>query len=150
MGGMSGRLWMLVGIGSLVVAGCAGEPFPYVQVSGKVTYEDGTPIPCHRLRVIFVPQTPPIDKKTFPKAGEANIFRDKSPDGSFGYPYVTTYKYDGLIRGKHKVHLDPRDENDQPLHQLIPREMLDPNTSGIEVDTEVQPILIKVKKPAGK
>jgi hypothetical protein len=133
----------------LMLAGCGpSEPFSHVQVSGKVTYEDGTPIPAHHLRVIFVPQTPPVDKKTHPKFGTADIYKDKNPDGSF--TWVTSHlPGDGLVVGKHKVQLDPKDENDNPLPKLVPPEVLDPKTTPLEIDTAVQPFVIKVKKPAG-
>lgn len=129
--------------------GCGpGEPFTHVQVRGKVTYEDGTPIPAHHLRVIFVAETPPIDKKTHPRPGTTDIYKEKSPDGSFSW--VTSHvPGDGLVVGKHKVQLDPRDANDQPLPKLVPEDTLNPKTSPLSVDTAVQPFEIKVKKPAG-
>ncbi len=36
------------------VTGCgSGSPFKYVKVSGKVTYDDGSPIPVHGMELRF-------------------------------------------------------------------------------------------------
>jgi len=133
----------------IAFAGCGpGEPFTHAQVRGKVTYEDGTSIPAHHLRVVFVPQAAPIDKKTFPKFGVADIYKAKNPDGSFDF--VTSHlPGDGLVVGKHKVQLDPKDENENPLPNLVPPEYLNAKLTPLEVDTAVQPFEIKVRKPAG-
>ena len=40
----------------LLLAGCGNEePFDYVKVSGRVTYEDGSLIPAEHLMLEFVP-----------------------------------------------------------------------------------------------
>ena len=63
------RLFSLIAAVSIgVLAGCgSGNPWDPVQVSGKITYEDGSIIPVGGMKLYFAPQTPPIDSKTFPR-----------------------------------------------------------------------------------
>ena len=79
----------------LFLAGCGGgDPFSYVKVSGKVTYEDGSLIPVESLELTFFPQSGPIDPKTYPRPGLAGV--DKAT-GTFSF--VTSHKAgDGLVR----------------------------------------------------
>ena len=80
------------------VLGCSNEPFPMVEVSGRMTYEDGTPIQGGRIRLRFESLTPPLDEKTHPRPGVAYL----NEDGTF--EEVTTHKYaDGIVRGDHRV-----------------------------------------------
>jgi hypothetical protein len=83
----------------LFLAGCGGgDPFQHASVSGKVTYEDGSPIVADVLTLMFHPQATPIDAKTHPRPGVASV----NKDGTFSS--ATTHKAnDGLVRGKHKV-----------------------------------------------
>ena len=78
-----------------------GNPFDYVPVSGKLSYEDGTPIPAGGIRLRFYLQdVGPIDG-AYPRPGMANV------DQSGSFPNATSYNYgDGLTPGKHKVSLD--------------------------------------------
>ena len=89
----------LLGIGLTGVAGCGGGP-PYktAPVSGKITYDDGTPIKAASIRLQFVSQAEPIDPKALPKDGTTDV----KPDGTFDA--VSTWKPgDGAILGEHKV-----------------------------------------------
>ena len=88
-------------VAALVIAlvGCSGtgSPFDSVPVSGKVTYEDGSPIPVSGMTLYFFCQEPP-QKGMHPRPASVSV----GPDGTFDT--VTTYKYgDGLVLGKHKV-----------------------------------------------
>ena len=89
----------LLGIGLAGVAGCGGgPPYKMAPVSGKITYDDGTPIKAASIRLQFVSQAEPIDPKTPPKYGEADV----KADGTFDA--VSTWKPgDGAILGEHKV-----------------------------------------------
>ena len=60
---------------------------------------------------------------------------------------VTSHKFnDGLVRGKHKVTLT--DESHKPLPaRVVPPEYSDPATTPLEVDTDQQPFVLKVRKP---
>lgn len=125
------------------LAGCgSGDPFDYVQVTGKVSYEDGSPIPIESMIVTFYPQGDPLDPKTHPRPG-TTIFEK----GTGGFGSVTSHKPgDGLVRGRHKVTLtgaagaplDPR---------LVPPEYASPETTPLEVDTANAPFDLEVRKP---
>ena len=88
---------------NLLVAGGLGygevEPFDLVAVTGRVTFDDGTLIPVGRLTVAFISQAEPIDKKTHPRPGHAEV---DVTDGTFSQ--ATTHRFsDGLITGRHLV-----------------------------------------------
>jgi hypothetical protein len=127
----------------LFLAGCgSGDPFGYVQVSGKVIYEDGSRIPVDQLVLTFIPQSGPLDAKTYPRPGVAMV------DPATGeFHNVTSHKVnDGLVRGKHKVTL--AGANNSPLRpSVVPPEYADPDTTPLEVDTANQPFVLKVRKP---
>jgi hypothetical protein len=137
------RLFLLCCCGLLI--GCAsGSPFEYEKVSGKITYEDGTPIPGGGLRLRFISQdAAPVDQ-AYPRPAFANV------DAQGVFDYATSYKHgDGLIPGKHKVSLErDSDLNSQPA---VPKEYLSINTTPLIVDTADAPFKIKVpKSPAGR
>jgi hypothetical protein len=123
------------------LAGCGpSDPFDYVKVSGKVTYEDGSPIPGG-LEVEFVPLAEPVDPKTHPRPGFATM----NDDGTFDS--VTSYKYgDGLVRGRHKVAVRSFSD-DLNSTGAVPEEYTNPQTSPLEVDTADAPFHLKVPKP---
>ena len=71
---------MFVVYGWLTGCGSSG-PFQFVKATGKVTYEDGTKIPAHDLKLTFSPENPPIvNAKTVAPQGHADV---TSADGSF-------------------------------------------------------------------
>ena len=83
----------------LFLAGCSsnGDPFSYVKVSGKVTYEDGSLIPGE-IWLRFIPQTAAVGK-AYPRVAVAFVDRNTGQ-----FRDVTTHApHDGLVRGKHKV-----------------------------------------------
>lgn len=124
----------------LMLAGCgSGDPFNYVQVSGKVTFEDGSLIPADPLVLTFYPQSAPLDEKTHPRMGTAVV--DKAT-GTFSS--ATSHKAgDGLVRGKHKVTLP---SSASPL--VVSAEYTDPATTPLEVDTADLPFKLQVRKPS--
>ncbi len=129
------------------LSGCgSGDPFSYVPTTGKVTYEDGTPIPAPVVHLTFVAENPPtIDEKTFAPKGKADV---TSTDGSFDV--VTSHNYnDGLLPGKHKVLAIATDDKHQIIEGVIPPEYKEVNKTPLEIDTANQPLVIKIKKPAG-
>jgi len=120
-----GRLRPSVGVvsGLLLcgVIGCGGsEPFKLLPVSGKVTYEDGSLISASRIEVVFEPQAAPIDPKTYPRPGRAEV---KAADGTFAE--ATSHKYgDGVVVGKHKVKVIIYDQKETPTElQVTPSEI---------------------------
>jgi len=124
------------------LTGCGqGDPFDYVKVSGKVTYEDGSPIPGDRLEVEFVPLAEPVDPQTHPRPGFATM----NEDGTFDS--VTSYKHgDGLVPGRHKVAVRSFSEDLNPTG-AVPEEYTNPETSPLEVDTADAPFHLKIPKP---
>jgi hypothetical protein len=143
-------LVVLCGVLLLVsLTGCgSGEPFGYVNVPGKITYEDGTPIQAPHLKLTFIPVNPPPSpdpKMSAPKA-KADVH---SADGTIPADEITSHQFgDGLLPGKHKVQIIPYDNNDQPLPGLVPQEYRDAKTTPVEVDTASGELIIKIKKPA--
>lgn len=126
----------------LLTAGCgAKDPFSYAQVSGKVSYEDGTLIPADYI-LLFYPQSGPLDAKTYPRCGTAIV---EKATGRFNS--ITSYKPgDGLVRGKHKVTLLTPGHDFLPA-SLVPPEYGSPLKTPLEVDTAQQPFELRIKKP---
>jgi hypothetical protein len=133
-----------LGIGLASVAGCGGGP-PYktAKVSGKVVCDDGTPIKAASIRLQFVSQADPIDAKTPPKDGTAEI----QADGAFDS--VSTWKPgDGAILGKHKVCVLAFDEKGK-FSPAVPEIYRNPKTTPLEVTVSssgMEPAELKVKK----
>jgi hypothetical protein len=143
------RVLPAVAIGLLAavvaVAGCSKEPFPFAQVSGRVTYEDGSVIPAPVVRVIFISLAPPVDNKTFPRPGMAEV------DPATGkFQTVTSYTYgDGIVRGEHKVLVEALSASDVRL-PLVPREYSNVAKTPLRVNTKDSPFEIKVPKPKAR
>jgi hypothetical protein len=135
--------WALLLIGAPILIGCGpSEPFDYVKVAGKVTYDDGSVIPAERLQVIFVSQAPPLDAKTQPRPGHAEV---NVADGTFDT--VTSHKYgDGLVPGKHKVQVIAMDKMQRPT-KAVPKLYESPATTPLIVDTADAPFHIQIAKP---
>lgn len=117
-----------------LVLGCGKSEKPYsiVPVEGKVTYEDGTPIPG--VKVTFVSQAQPLDSKTHPRPGVAGI----ADDGTI--EEVTTYNFgDGLVPGKHKVVVKS---------SAVHTKYSSAKTTPLIFDTADVPLNITVEKPS--
>ena len=130
----------------LITVGCgSSDPFSYVKVSGKVSYEDGSPIRAHRVTLTFVPQMGPVEGRFYPRSGwaEANV-----DDGTFHT--VTSHKYgDGIVRGKHKVLVHTYDEQNQPMELVAPA-FSDIISTPLLVDTvDTTEFHFVVEKPEG-
>lgn len=123
------------------LVGCgSGGPFDYTKVSGKITYEDGTPIPGG-CRLFFTAENAAPVGNAHPRPGMA-IVNDKGE-----FDCVTSYKYgDGLIKGKHKVSIQAANERD--AKPVVSKEYMG-DQSPLEVDTADSPFDIKVPKPKG-
>lgn len=123
--------------------GCgSGSPFKYVAVSGKATYEDGTPIPGG-CRLMFTAQDAAPVGNAYPRTGIASV------DGNGAFDCVTSYKYgDGLVPGKHKVVVQAANERDGKL--VVPKEYASLETTPLIIDTANSPLEIKVPKPKAK
>jgi hypothetical protein len=122
--------------------GCgSGGPFKYVRVSGKVTYEDGSPIPGG-CRLMFSSQDVAPVANAYPRPGMANV------DANGDFDCVTSYKYgDGLVPGKHKVAIQAANERDGKL--VVPTVYASTETTPLVIDTADSPLEIKVPRPKG-
>ena len=128
----------------LLAAACIGcgddNPFDYIPVSGRLSYDDGTPIPASGIRLGFSVQgVEPRDGK-YPLPGEALV------DAQGNFSQVTTYRPgDGLIPGMHRVSIHYATDGKGKL--LIPKDYSHPSTSPLVVDTANLPLEIKVPRP---
>lgn len=125
------------------VCGCGkSHPYSCVRVSGKVTYEDGSLIPADRIVIGFIPQVPPVDPKTPPKSGRAEV------DAKTGkFEYATTYAgSDGIIKGEHKVTIGCF-LKEQVAPGLVPDDCTRPDKTPLKVRSGDSPFDIKVPKP---
>jgi hypothetical protein len=125
----------------LAWAGCGSKsPFDYVEASGRIAYEDGTPIPGGGVQLLFSAQDAPVVEGAHPRPAVADV----NEKGEFAC--VTSYKYcDGVIPGRHKVAI--RQAKGQEGKLLIPEEYTSISTTPLMVDTEQMPFDIKVPKP---
>jgi hypothetical protein len=125
------------------VSGCgSSKPYPVQKVSGKITYEDGSLIPAQIIRLVFVPQTPPVDPKTPPKMGRTEV---DVKSGSFS-DATTFVRADGIIRGEHKVFVQCI-VNGVQSRKLIPQEYASAEKTPLKVKTSDSPFDLKVPKP---
>ena len=135
----------LIAAAAVLVAGCgAKEPFALVKASGRITYEDGTLIPAegNYVRLTFYSQTPPLDAKTFPRLGIADV---DLRDGAFSC--VTSHHWaDGLAVGRHKIVISTRTRHEVP--KGVPPEYCALETTPLEIDTAQPPRKITIHKPA--
>ena len=93
--------FLLILLCGLTVGCGSGSPYSYVKTPGKISYDDGTPIPSGSIRLQFAAQDAPAVEGSHPRPAIANV----NAQGEFDC--VTSYKYgDGLIRGKHKVAIE--------------------------------------------
>ena len=132
---------LLALVGLLAVVGCgSGEPFDYVKVSGKVSYEDGMLIDADRVTVVFIPLDAPATEGSKPRSGMAEV---NVSDGTFDS--ATSHRYgDGILAGRHRVlivALGARQELG-----ILPPEYSDSEKTPLEVDTADSPFHFKVKR----
>jgi hypothetical protein len=128
------------------ISGCGRtHPFDMEQVSGVVTYEDGSLIPAERIVIRFEPLSEAVSEQVHPKAATSVV---DPADGSFGK--LSTFRYgDGVVSGRHRVLLvavagGGADANQKPL---IPPEYGDPDKTPLEVDTADSPFKFSIPKP---
>jgi hypothetical protein len=91
----------------VALSGCNPHPYSTTKASGKITYDDGSPIPAKGgIRLQFYSQAPVVSQKTPPRTGMAMA----GLDGQFGT--ATTYGFkDGLIGCEHKGTVQCFDSN---------------------------------------
>jgi hypothetical protein len=122
------------------ILGCgSGSPFNYKKVKGKISYEDGEPLPGG-LELRFMALEAPQVENAHPRPAIANV----NAQGEF--ECVTSYKYgDGLIAGKHKVAINMGTD----AKPIVPKEYTSLATTPLIIDTADSPFDIKVPKPKG-
>lgn len=131
-------LWLMIAF-MVISAGCSREPFELVQASGRLTYEDGTPLPTKGgLRIVFAPTAPPINGEMFPPRGTAY------PDDNGDFASVSTSRPGGMVRGEQKVAIMYQDVDSK---RFVPMEYTSPKTTPLVVNTDDAPFDIKVPRP---
>ena len=124
----------------LAYVGCNRQPFDYLPVSGRITYEDGTPLPVDgTLRLTFYSDAPPVDDKLHPRPGTA--FPDEN--GEFSKA-MTMRPGDGLVPGTHHVTVGYMGRTTKGI---VPDDYTLKGQSPIVVDTAHQPFDIKIPRP---
>jgi hypothetical protein len=125
----------------LACVGCnSGQPFDYVPISGRITYEDGTTLPIDgTLRLTFYSDAPPVDGKYHPRPGSA--FPDQNGDFADA---MTMRPGDGLTSGTHRVTVGYMGRS---ATGIVPDECTLKNKTPIVVDTSQQPFEIKIPRP---
>jgi hypothetical protein len=143
------RTLLLLAVVAMVIGSVSGcgraHPFEMVQVSGVVTYEDGSPIPADRIVIRFEPLSTVVGERVHPKAATSIV---DPTDGSFGE--LTTFRYgDGVVSGRHKVLLVAVPGRGAGAKQkpLIPPEYGILDKTPLEVDTADSPFKLIVPKP---
>lgn len=133
--------WLWLGLALCLAIGCGSSgPFEYVPVSGKVVYEDGTPLPLAGARIQFYPLDVTISDDVHPRPALATL------DAGGAFDAATSHKYgDGLIPGKHKVVIQA--DAVQNGKAIFPPACGDLDKTPLMVDTADLPLEIKVPRP---
>ena len=141
------RLFLLAAAGGLMalLPGCNKDPFAYVPVSGKVTYDDGSKIP-QDIELRFLAQSPSLDSKTYPRAGTALVNKETGE-----YKSVTSHHVgDGLTPGKHAVTVLGHRGRPLPA-DVVPPEYASYDKTPLVVDTaDKETFNLKIRKPTKK
>ncbi len=98
--------------------GCGrSSRLPTIPVSGKVTYEDGSPVPANSIELQFLTPQKLVEQKNFPHAAVARV---NTRDGTFSE--MTTWQHgDGAIAGEHVVVVSRAGDERDP-GAVVPRE----------------------------
>ena len=121
------------------------DPFTYHRVSGRVVYEDGSPIPAGDLTLTFVPMVGAAGGERYPRPGHASVMV-KTGD----FTHASTRRHgDGLVAGRHKVLVTG--PNRLPLaKEVLSADYAAYDTTPLEVDTRTQRFDLMVKRPVPK
>ena len=136
----------LLVLGILVaVSGCGNsKPYPCVKVSGKISYDDGSPIAADRILLTFISQSPAIDPKIPPRNGEVEV---DVKTGQFGSPRTFAIG-DGIIAGDHKVVVRCIVRGNL-AKDLIPMEYTVAAKTPLTANSNQSPFDFKIPKPGG-
>ena len=137
------RAIVLATITLLGLAGCSGgEPFDYVKVTGKVTYEDGSRIPADYITLTFVPQSQAASQAIHPPPGLAEV---NVADGTFAAVTSRTYG-DGIVPGRHKV-LVQAFVGEMERSDAVPAEYCDESQTPLVVHVADAPFELRIRRP---
>lgn len=127
----------------LLLLGCgSSDPFSYVPVSGTVKYDDDELIEADYITVTFHPLEGTIDKKTRPRAADANV---NVADGTF--EEATSHKFgDGIVPGRHKITVRAFDADMNEL-PIIPKSYTLVAKTPLEANANESPFDVRVPKP---
>ena len=130
---------LLVLLACLFIAhsGCGGTPDPFdlVQIDGTIKYEDGSLIQADRILIHFKPLAEPIDPKTFPPMGFAEV---NVADGTFGDVSSRGFQ-NGLVPGRHKITIEV-------FGGEIPTRYASSELTPLEIDTANPPFDLTITK----
>lgn len=128
-----GLLLVVAALVALQSIGCGGSRRPLTPVSGKLVFEDGSPLPAG-TRVILEPM----------EGGIQSASGETSQDGSFTVKHATGKA--GAEIGQYRVRLAaPRNDNGS-FFQLVPDSYVDGQELSIEVKQGMGEITLKVKR----
>ncbi len=124
---------------ALMVSGCGVDPrFPVVSAQGKLTFEDGSPLP-NGTRIVLNP--------TEGRVGLSSATAD--PEGSFTLKHVSGVP--GAEIGIYTIVLQPPLQGDGTFEKLVSREYYSEGAFSVEVKEGMPLIELKVKKsPPGR
>jgi hypothetical protein len=107
-------------------------PLPKLApVSGKLTYDDGSPVPGHRIQIVFIPLVPEGQSSNRDRPSIADV---NAEDGTF--KVASTYEEgDGATVGMHRIMVTVLGL-DGKLSDAIPRVFADPRTTPLKIEIE--------------
>jgi hypothetical protein len=118
-------------------------PFQLVEVSGRVTYEDGAPLDCDDLFIAFHPSHERRDARTYPRTAHARV---DSETGTFRVVDEGRL-FGGVVAGPHRVTLHVGPPGRIPPHVAEPiYEDVQTTPLRFEVDGR-SPIHVEVQRP---
>jgi len=112
-----------------------------VPVFGKVTYEDGSLIEADFIIITFLPQTPPLNARTHPRAGCAEV---NVKDGTFKTATSHTHG-DGITAGEHLVLIQAFDVH-MSATPAIPHRYAVAESTPLKANTDDLPFHFKISK----
>ena len=137
--------FLVIATALVVCTGCGEKsPFTLVATSGRVTYEDGSPIPGPALLVTFWPQAEPLSPREYPRPASGMT------DAATGvFDCLTTVRYgDGATVGPNKVLIVSNGAEGQPTGAVPPEyASTDKTPLVVEVASGHGPYEIKIPKP---
>jgi len=100
-------------------------------VSGKLTYDNGSPVPGEHIQIVFIPLVPEGQTSNRNRPSIADV---KAEDGTFAF--TSTYEEgDGATVGMHRVMITVLGP-DGKLSDAVPRVFANPRTTPLKIEVE--------------